>query len=320
MKAFIVIICCIGLSYEAEWSYEGEYQWPGVCSSGTQQSPIDISTRDAVVDRHQAHIQGPLVFRGYQQVTTTALNNGHTLKWSSVPGTPAPVLSGGPLRGNYTFLQFHLHWLSEHAIDGFKYPLEIHMVHVKTGLNLEEALARPDGITVIGVLCVLKSGAAAEHALAQIVPSLPELTYRMDPDNQTMAEIIDLSRLLSPEPQSFYTYHGSLTTPQCQEAVTWIVMDKPLVISDNQYKLFSKIDIGGNTFNYRGLHPTNRIVYRSMASCASIASPTFIGFLFSLIMCAKSIMATTLTKGVCIITNMKRRLFGFSIKECSKLG
>lgn len=43
-----------------------------------------------------------------------------SVKWSGVYGTPAPVLSGGPLRSNYTFVQFHLHWLSEHAIDGMK--------------------------------------------------------------------------------------------------------------------------------------------------------------------------------------------------------
>ncbi|XP_073952727.1 putative carbonic anhydrase 5 [Choristoneura fumiferana] len=317
MKAVFLIVCLIGSSYQAEWAYDMEYRWPGVCSSGTQQSPIDINTRQAVLDRHHAHIRGPLVFRGYGHVTVTAENNGHTLRWSKVLGVQAPTLSGGPLRGNYSFLQFHLHWLSEHAIDGYKYPLEIHMVHVKTGLTLNEALARPDGLAVVGVMATLKSGPEAEHALEQLMPALPELMHR--DDNHTQPEVIDLTRLLSPEPQSFYTYHGSLTTPECQEVVTWIVMDKPIAISDNQYKYFSKIDIGNAVYNYRSLHPTNRIVYRSMASCASIASPTFLGFLVILIGCATSTLASSIGDGLCMVLDMKRKIFGESVKACSKL-
>lgn len=33
-----------------------------------------------------------------------------------------------------------------------RYPLEIHMVHIKTGLTVEQAVERPDGIAVIGIL------------------------------------------------------------------------------------------------------------------------------------------------------------------------
>ena len=49
--------------------------------------------------------------------------------------------------------------------------------------------------------------------------------------------------------QSYYTYHGSLTTPQCQEAVTWIVMDKPIIISDTQVrKIIKKITHKKNSY------------------------------------------------------------------------
>jgi carbonic anhydrase len=34
---------------------------------------------------------------------------------------------------------------------------------------------------------------------------------------------------------SFYiTYDGSLTQPSCQETVTWIIINKPLRITDHQ--------------------------------------------------------------------------------------
>ena len=36
-------------------------------------------------------------------------------------------------------------------------------------------------------------------------------------------------------PSSFYiTYEGSLTQPSCQETVTWIIINKPLRITDHQ--------------------------------------------------------------------------------------
>ncbi|XP_026727144.1 putative carbonic anhydrase 5 [Trichoplusia ni] len=319
MKSFIVLVLlgAADLSLQAsDWSYDYETQWPGICTTGQQQSPINIMTQDAVLDPHEAHIRGHLQFRGYGDVRVTATNNGHTLKWSGVYGTPAPVLSGGPLRSNYTFVQFHLHWLSEHAIDGMKYPLEIHFVHVKTGLTLEQALARPDGLAVVGVMALVSRGTDNERALAQLMPAVPELMNTTQ--YETAPKHIDMTRLLSPDVQSYYTYHGSLTTPRCQEVVTWIVMDKPIYISDAQYKMFGKVDVGGN-YNYRSLQPVNRVVYRSMAaSCSSIIIPSVTGTLISLLSCLSSSLASGINKGINSLLNVKRKFLG-DYKQCVKL-
>lgn len=43
-------------------------------------------------------------------------------------------------------------------------------------------------------------------------------------------------RMFSPNTQSYYTYQGSLTTPNCEEVVTWIVMDTPIYITDEQVR------------------------------------------------------------------------------------
>ncbi|KAM3956296.1 carbonic anhydrase [Aphomia sociella] len=274
-------------------------------------------TRDAVVDTHGSHIRGPLVFRGYNNVAVSPLNNGHTLKWNVVGNNPAPILSGGPLRGNYTLLQFHLHWLSEHAIDGMKFPLEIHMVHVKTGLTIDEAVTRPDGLAVIGVITKVLSGERTEDsfALEQIIPAVPDLEK---PNNTAEVDYIDITRLLSPEPQSYYTYHGSLTTPLCQEVVTWIVMDTPIAISDKQYRMFSTVDIGGIE-NYRSLQRSNRVVYRSVASCSYALSPSVLGVLVTVFRCIASKVTQQINKGICYAANVKRKIFGSTLNECSKI-
>ncbi|XP_041989169.1 uncharacterized protein LOC121740515 [Aricia agestis] len=298
------------------WTYEFESKWPGQCNAGNMQSPINVVTADAIMDKNEVVLRGPLVFRGYTNVNMAAENNGHTVKWMVEPDAPAPLLSGGPLRGNYSFIQFHLHWLSEHAIDGKKFPVEIHFVHMKTGLSSEEALKRPDGLAVVAVMGEVSSGPDSEYAFEQIAPALPDLVQRSQ--GKVKASYIDLTRLLSPETQSYYTYHGSLTTPQCQEIVTWIVMDKPITVGDGQYKLLSKIDVGGIN-NYRSLQPANRMVYRSIASCAAVAAPSSIGLMASLINFSAS-LSTTFSRGICALVNIKRKIFGNAIKECTDKG
>ena len=34
--------------------------------------------------------------------------------------------------------------------------------------------------------------------------------------------------------RKYYTYQGSLTTPACNEAVTWVVHKKPIIVSEEQ--------------------------------------------------------------------------------------
>lgn len=317
MKILItfLLVCLADFTYQADWSYKYETQWPGICRVGELQSPINIMTGSAVIDYHEAHIRGPLTFRGYGNVRVTASNNGHTLKWANAPDTPAPIVSGGPLRGNYTFLQFHLHWLSEHAIDGMKYPLEIHMVHVKTGLTIEEALRRPDGLAVIGILSTLHSDIGSQYALEEIMPVVPAL---IDSDHKETGDTtIDMTRFFSPDPQSYYTYHGSLTTPNCQEVVTWIVMDKPIMISDFQYKLFAEVDVGSRN-NYRSLQATRRVVYRSVASCSSIIMPSLFSTFIGLMSCLSSTLSAGVKKGICLIANYKKKFHGYDLSQCSK--
>ena len=40
---------------------------------------------------------------------------------------------------------------------------------------------------------------------------------------------------------SYYTYQGSLTTPGCNEIVTWMVLDYPLKMSEKQVCLLTLI-------------------------------------------------------------------------------
>ena len=81
------------------------------------------------------------------------------------------VLTGGPLEGEYKILQLHFHWGSndslgsEHTLQGersdwylppsgekcqiiFRFPIELHIVHVKKGVA--DPLNTPRGLAVTG--------------------------------------------------------------------------------------------------------------------------------------------------------------------------
>lgn len=67
--------------------------------------------------------------------------------------------------------------------------------------------------------------------------------------------------------KNFYTYSGSLTTPNCAEAVTWIVFPQPLPVGRSQIeKFWSVLDENGNPLvnNFRPLQNRNNraVLYR----------------------------------------------------------
>ena len=71
------------------------------------------------------------------------------------------VLRGGPLTEDYHVVQIHWHWGktsaegSEHTYKGQTFPLEMHIVHVKSGLPspaLENFAKYSDGLAVTGFM------------------------------------------------------------------------------------------------------------------------------------------------------------------------
>ena len=116
-------------SYGPSNSSLGPENWPGVCITGTKQSPIDIKTNTAMYDSSL----GDFTLVNYDNtppgVNFTATNTGKSLKISF--DSNVYNVSGGGLTGTYTTVQFHLHWGktnnegSEHTMDGMMYPAEV---------------------------------------------------------------------------------------------------------------------------------------------------------------------------------------------------
>jgi len=258
---------------EGYWSYSGKYgteNWGKYFPdcNGQSQSPIDI-----VYNGETAPEPEPLLMSNYDKVRNirfsnteeniegkegrlengTWKNNGHTAQLDVFASTDAGVLSGGNLDGSYQILQLHFHWGvddtvgSEHTLNGQSYPIELHIVHVKQGL--EEGVSPlevSNGLAVTGFFFeVSKEDNAALAPLVSALANIKEANSK-EPMIDSAFKLSDLIRGVAPvggdSATRYSTYPGSLTTPGCAEVVHWINFLTPLNISSSQLEAFRMID------------------------------------------------------------------------------
>lgn len=220
-----------------------------LCGSGKRQSPVDIQLE------MPANLY-PLVFR-HQSIPLQVVNNGHTLQANygtlitnetvkiggkTYPIKQKPVYNSQMMLGDlsYKLLQLHFHTPSEHAINGRRAAMEVHMVHQSADGNL----------AVVGVLL---SRGEQNSLLQQILDNASPTINRV---NAPQGLTINASDLL-PANRQFFHYSGSLTTPPCSENVNWFVMKSEMQVSDQQIKRFAQL-IGNNA------RPLQEINWRSM--------------------------------------------------------
>ena len=207
-----------GLASEGHWGYEGATgpdKWGGLdpadapCSTGGQQSPIDIT--------------GPISARqpplkiGWSNRPDTIVNNGHTIQLDFAGGDT--LRTGDRM---YTLKQFHFHHPSEHLVEGKRFAMEAHFVH-----------AAADALAVIAVLMVAGKPNGDFKKIISTMPSEEGPAVPADP-------AIDPGRLL-PAQRTYFHYEGSLTTPPCSETVDWIVLAQRIEVDEADIARFAKL-------------------------------------------------------------------------------
>jgi len=238
------------IAFTADWNHDpnsdkGPSAWSHDDCKGKGQSPIDITHDDAEYDTSL----GALTFKNYDSThvnTSFRLhNNGHTVQ--------VDVMQNGMSNGtryqtrfkgeDYSVLQFHFHWGmrdfegSEHAINGFKYPAELHIVHWNMKYDFNEKLNKKDGLLVLGMF--IKVGDKEHAGMAKLTDFFGKTNYKkMDHDIATFPLNDILTENMATE---FYNYDGSLTTPPCSEAVHWIVAKNPIYMSRMQLAQFRSL-------------------------------------------------------------------------------
>ena len=199
-----------------EFSYSEQQNWTGLCISGVEKSPIDITTSNVVVDSSLPNLQFNAWDVSYPGIFE---NTGHNVQFN--PTTPGAATTINQF-GTYGVQQFHMHWGrrtgegSENRINSDQAELEIHFVHYKNGVT---DTTQRDYITVVAVLGDVVEGAARTSPWAEL--NVTQIQSNTTSNISVTGFAFDL---LLPNNRDYYYYQGSLTTPPCSETVQWFVL------------------------------------------------------------------------------------------------
>jgi carbonic anhydrase len=198
----------------AHWAYEGAHgpeHWEGICASGQQQSPIDISGAQTA--------PLPALTIQYTRSPLKIIDNGHSLQ--AIFGSEQNTLTVGGT--SYTLLQMHFHHPSEEKLQGTPSDMVAHFVH----------RSKAGKYAVVAVL--LKQGQANPYIETLWANWPKEKAKESAPANFQ----VNPAELL-PAKRGYYTFPGSLTTPPCDEGISWFVLKQPMELSEAQLARFAK--------------------------------------------------------------------------------
>ncbi len=218
---------------EKHWSYKGETgpsHWKEIeinsnCD-GKYQSPINIVNYK--VDKTLA----PLNI-SYSDSTHIhdVVNNGHTIQYNFDVGDHITIHNK-----KYELKQFHFHEPAEHLIDGIRYPMVLHLVHVSDAGEY-------------AVLAVMAREGKNSEPFDFLESYLPVQIN----ETKTVDKAFDMNLNL-PNNKAYFNYTGSLTTPPCTESVEWFIFKEPITVSLKQVEELRKLM---PLNNYRNEQPHN---------------------------------------------------------------
>ena len=251
--------------------YNAQGDWPGECTTGNQQSPLRIATRDVVVDPSLSNLQFNAWDVSYSGVFK---NTGHNVQFT--PDNPGAATTINQF-GTYDVQQFHMHWGgrtgkgSEHIIDNDQAEIEIHFVHFKKDVTDK---TQRDYISVVAIL-----GDVDEDA--SISSPWDKLSVTQIQSNATSGIPVTSFKFeqLLPKNRDYYYYQGSLTAPLCSEIVQWFVLKERISVPStflDQLRMVQAKNGSDVKFNFRDVQALgDRVV---MTASQTINKP-FIGLL-----------------------------------------
>ncbi|KAI4491340.1 hypothetical protein M0802_010273 [Mischocyttarus mexicanus] len=243
-----------------------QYTWAQRFKScaGKLQSPIALSSSKSIPMALPALEM--IGFHDLLPLPVTIENNGHSVTLNinhneSRNQSEIPYVFGATLKKGqiYEMESLHFHWGaknnrgSEHTFNNVRFPMEMHIIHKNAAYsNLSHALNDQNGgVSVLAIFFQLQE--QDNENLKPILNILSDVKWVNK--KISMNSTITLSSLLPTNTDTYYTYKGSLTTPPCSEAITWIIFSTPVKISFQQMNKFRKLSNGKDMLadNYRQL-------------------------------------------------------------------
>jgi carbonic anhydrase len=240
--------------------------WGGLCTTGHEQSPINIVTtkvKKASMPSIKTSITAQAKFvknsgHGFQLFETSPQVHDHTGGVDATGTAKGHSMIGG---AKYNFYQVHWHAPSENTIDGTSYAMEAHFVHQLDDAALHGSYER---LAVIGLFYELGTDQECNAFLDKFWAEFPSSAGR---------EAINISahdfnaKLARDLDKGYYHWYGSLTTPPCTEGVSWNLIKAPQKVCKRQVDAL-KAALGntqhGINFNNRVTKPLNHRVVAEM--------------------------------------------------------
>lgn len=244
------------------WDYSGLYgeeTWPQHFPIGLRQSPINISRESTIYNKEYSTT--PLTFT-LTKTRFSALNKGNNVSFAPRDASDSgPLVNGGPLTSSYCLAETHFHWGRnnnkgcEHEVDGNRFDAELHMVHRrKDEGSVASALNRVNGLCVLGTFIEVEEGATTPTFLRYLMSSAQQIQYKSQQYEGSDESFNPYAVLENDVHQKYYTYEGSLTTPPLSECVRWIVFDKPVKVSPDDFECLRSAFAVENTCAPEGYH------------------------------------------------------------------
>lgn len=261
----------------ASWTYSDQAAWTGQCQTSKSQSPINIISSSAVSKNSK---DDPIKADSF---VAEKLGGKHAMTLNN-------VTSSGTHSATWTFktmpensqlkcAQYHCHFdVAEHSMDGDKHFGECHVVcmqakYADLGKALESEAT--DALAVFGFLLAKGTATTVDHAVTK---QMIDAKKNYAEGKEYEMEIPATTQLAD----GYYRYNGGLTTPGCNEAVTWTVFKNVQYVSVAQYDEIMTWKDGNLRGNDRKVQPMNGrslTFYKSSAS-KMMASLAIIGVMF----------------------------------------
>ncbi|CAI2342834.1 unnamed protein product [Caenorhabditis sp. 36 PRJEB53466] len=214
-----------------------------MCTAGQMQSPVNIDPAQLLYDPHlmPINIEGNIVegiFENTGQLPIVTIKD--------LPSRPTINITGGPtMPYRYKLHQVTVHFGSanegekgsEHTVDRVRFPAEIQLLAYNSDLypNFTVAMTSPRGLLAVSV--IVDIGKTTSVELRRLTVASQSITYKGQITNLTDFQ----PAALLPKTSHYVTYEGSLTFPGCHETVTWVILNNPIYITNDDLQIWNEL-------------------------------------------------------------------------------
>jgi carbonic anhydrase len=129
-------------------------------------------------------------------------------------------------KSRYNFVDFHFHHKSEHLINSAAGSMEVHIIYENKATK---------ALVVVGLL--ISQGNTPNTVFTTVWNEFPP---RGNYERHNLRVPVNISGIINyNKADAYYSYVGSLTTPDYAEVVAWIVMKKRLTLTAAQIQKFA---------------------------------------------------------------------------------